>query len=77
MIQRRVRSRLQACGLDETPGYLLRDRDAVYGTVFQRQAAAMGMEEVITAAGSPWQPGQFRMQTYTVFGLNFGANQQE
>ncbi len=23
----------------------------------------------------PLQPGQFRMQTYTVFGSNFGANQ--
>jgi transposase InsO family protein len=50
-----ARQLVEACGLDETPGYLLRDRDAVYGTVFQRQAAAMGMEEVITATGSPWQ----------------------
>ena len=24
----------------------------------------------------PLQPGQFRRQTYTVFGSNFGANQQ-
>ena len=50
-----ARQLVESCGLDETPGYLLRDRDAVYGTVFQRQAAAIGMEEVITAAGSPWQ----------------------
>jgi hypothetical protein len=24
----------------------------------------------------PLKPGQFRLQTYTVFGSNFGANQQ-
>jgi hypothetical protein len=30
---------LEACGLDEQPGYLLRDRDAIYGLDFRRQAA--------------------------------------
>ena len=44
-----------ACGLDETPQYLLRDRDAIYGEDFQRQAAALRIKEVTTAPRSPWQ----------------------
>ena len=46
---------LEACGLDEEARYLLRDRDAIYGSVFHRQAAALDIEEVVTAARSPWQ----------------------
>jgi putative transposase len=46
---------LEACGLDEEPRYLLRDRDAIYGSVFRRQAAALDIKEVVTAARSPWQ----------------------
>jgi len=45
----------EACGLDETPGYLLRDRDAIYGEHFHRQAAALRIKEVTTAPRSPWQ----------------------
>jgi transposase InsO family protein len=37
------------------PRYLLRDRDGVYGVDFRGRVAAMGIEEVITAARSPWQ----------------------
>ena len=33
----------------------MRDRDAIYGNYFQRRAKALGIDEVITAAGSPWQ----------------------
>lgn len=32
---------LDACGLDEEPRYLLRDRDAIYGEEFRRRAAAL------------------------------------
>jgi len=35
--------------------YLLRDRDASYGTVFSKRVAAMDITEVITAPRSPWQ----------------------
>jgi len=45
----------EACGLDETPRYLLRDRDAIYGEHFHRQAAALRIKEVTTAPRSPWQ----------------------
>ena len=46
---------LEACGLDGEPRYLLRDRDAIYGEEFRRQAAALGINEVTTAPRSPWQ----------------------
>jgi len=45
----------EACGLDETPRYLLRDRDAIYGEDFHRQAATLRLKEVTTAPRSPWQ----------------------
>ncbi len=44
---------LEACGLDEEPRYLLRDRDAIYGSEFRRQADALDIKEVLTAARSP------------------------
>jgi transposase InsO family protein len=46
---------LEACGFDETPRYLVRDRDAIYGEKFRRQAAALGIEEILIAPRSPWQ----------------------
>jgi transposase InsO family protein len=36
-------------------GYLVRDRDGIYGEAFHRQARALGIEEVPTAPQSPWQ----------------------
>ncbi len=50
-----ARQLLEACGLEEEPRYLLRDRDANYGEEFHRQAAALEIKEVTTAARSPWQ----------------------
>ena len=40
---------------DEAPRYLLRDRDGVYGSWFRHRVKNMGIEEVVTAARSPWQ----------------------
>jgi transposase InsO family protein len=37
------------------PRYLLRDRDAVYGTDFRARVERRGIEEVLTAPRSPWQ----------------------
>jgi hypothetical protein len=37
------------------PRYLLRDRDSIYGLLFQRRAEALGLEEVRIAPRSPWQ----------------------
>ena len=40
---------------DSAPRYLLRDRDAAYGTDFCSRVAAMGISEVVTTPRSPWQ----------------------
>jgi len=46
---------LQAFPWDTAPGYLLRDRDSIYGDTFLRQVSSMGIKEVLTAPRSPWQ----------------------
>ena len=46
---------MEAFPWETAPRYLLRDRDAVYGVAFSRRAQSMGMDEVKTAARSPWQ----------------------
>jgi putative transposase len=40
---------------DKAPQYLLRDRESIYGSEFQRRVKSMGIEEVLTAPRSPWQ----------------------
>ncbi len=40
---------------DSAPRFLLRDRDSIFGSKFQKRVASMGIEEVITARKSPWQ----------------------
>ena len=45
----------EACGIDEKPKHLLRDRDAIYGKQFSRRAQTLGIEEILTACRSPWQ----------------------
>ena len=40
---------------DGAPGYLLRDRDSIYGDVFRQRVRGMGIREVLTAPRSPWQ----------------------
>ena len=50
-----ARQLLQACGLEEAPQYLLRDRDRVYRERFWRQAKTLGIREVVIAPRSPWQ----------------------
>ena len=40
---------------DQSPRYLLRDRDAIYGGDLVAMTKGMGMEEVLTAPRSPWQ----------------------
>lgn len=49
------RQLLHACGHDNNPRYLIRDRDAIYGIRCRRQAQILEIEEVVTAPGSPWQ----------------------
>lgn len=44
-----------ACAGTATPAYLLRDRDGIYGEVFQRGCAELGVREILIAPRSPWQ----------------------
>jgi transposase InsO family protein len=45
----------EACGIEDTPKYLIRDRDAIYGAAFHRQARALRIKQAPTAPQSPWQ----------------------
>jgi putative transposase len=45
----------EAFPFDEVPRYLLRDRDAIFGEEFRKQATAMGIHEVLSTPRSPWQ----------------------
>ncbi len=40
---------------DTAPGWLLRDRDAIYGDAFRRRLGGMGIGEVLSSPSSPWQ----------------------
>jgi transposase InsO family protein len=40
---------------DTAPRYLLRDRDAIYGSQVRQTLQSMGIEEVVLAPRSPWQ----------------------
>jgi transposase InsO family protein len=45
----------EAFPYDTAPRYLLRDRDGIFGADFVRRVKSMGIEEIVTAPGSPWQ----------------------
>ena len=47
----------EACGWENTPRYILRDRDGIYGAVFTRRLRAMGIRDRPTSPRSPWQNG--------------------
>jgi transposase InsO family protein len=40
---------------DTAPRFLIRDRDGIYGSIFRSRVANTGIQEVVTAARSPWQ----------------------
>jgi transposase InsO family protein len=52
-----ARQLTEACGWQEAPRYIVRDRDGAYGEVFLRRLTAMGIRDRPTAARSPWQNG--------------------
>jgi len=52
-----ARQLTEACGWDEPPGYLIRDRDGAYGATFIRRIRAMGIRDRPTSTRSPWQNG--------------------
>ena len=46
-----------ACGREQVPRYLIRDRDACYGSIFVRRVRSLGIRDHPTSARSPWQNG--------------------
>ncbi len=50
-----ARQLVQAFYDRKSPRYLIRDRDGIYGSVFQDQVRALDIEEVVIAPCSPWQ----------------------
>src|SRR5438552_1847458 len=49
------RQLIEACGLEDSPRYLIRARDQVYGERFSRQAKMLDIRETVIAPRSPWQ----------------------
>src|SRR5882724_5536286 len=45
----------EACGWEQIPRYLIRDRDGAYGEIFQRRARSIGIRDRPTSPRSPWQ----------------------
>ena len=52
-----ARQLTEACGWNEPPRYINRDRDGAYGGAFIRRVAAMGIPDRPISARSPWQNG--------------------
>jgi len=50
-----ARQIVEAFPWETAPRYLLRDRDAVYGSAFRHRVAGLGITDVLTAPRSPWQ----------------------
>lgn len=46
---------INAFPYETAPRYLHRDRDAIYGSEFISRVRSMGIEQVVSAARSPWQ----------------------
>ena len=47
----------EACGWEQAPRYLIRDRDRAYGDIFMRRLLSMGIRDRPTSPRSPWQNG--------------------
>jgi transposase InsO family protein len=52
-----ARQLTEAFPWDEPPGYLIRDRDCIYGTIVTSRILAMGIRDKPIAPASPWQNG--------------------
>src|SRR6478672_5867449 len=45
----------EACGWEQIPRYLIRDRDRAYGEIFVRRVRSIGIRDRPTSPRSPWQ----------------------
>src|SRR5437016_952968 len=50
-----ARQLIEGCGPEDSPRYLIRDRDQVYGERFSRQAKMLDIRQTVIAPRSPWQ----------------------
>ncbi len=50
-----ARQLIEGCGPEDSPRYLIRDRDQIYGERFSRQAKMLDIRETVIAPRSPWQ----------------------
>ncbi len=50
-----ARQLIEACGQEDSPRYLIRDRDQVYGERFSHRALLLDIQEAVIAPRSPWQ----------------------
>jgi hypothetical protein len=48
---------MAACGWEQLPHYLIRDRDVCYGGIFVRRVRSLGIRDHPTSPRSPWQNG--------------------
>jgi putative transposase len=46
---------INAFPYDTAPEYLLRDRDSIYGWIFEQRVAGMGIQQKLISPRSPWQ----------------------
>ena len=46
---------IEAFPFETAPSFVLRDRDSIYGGIFRRRVAGMGIKEVLIVPRSPWQ----------------------
>ncbi len=46
---------IEAFPEDQTPRFLIRDRDSIYGEYFRQRVKHMGIEQIVIAYRSPWQ----------------------
>jgi transposase InsO family protein len=60
-----ARQLVQAFPEETAPRHLVRDRDQIYGGRFRRMLEILGVEEVVTAARSPWQNAYAERLRYT------------
>jgi transposase InsO family protein len=50
-----ARQLTEACGWEQAPQYLIRDRDRAYGAAVTRRVRALGIRDRPTSPRSPWQ----------------------
>ena len=52
-----AQQRIEAVGPDVVAKRVIRDRDGIFGAVFNKRLAGMGLEQFQISPGAPWQNG--------------------